>query len=64
VRLKKKTEIEKKVYGISLSSVVSFWCSYGIVLWEIVTRSEPFQEYENFEEFRTAVCYHHKVRSM
>jgi serine/threonine protein kinase len=34
--------------------------SFGIVLWEILTRSEPFQEFDSFEEFRTAVCYHHR----
>lgn len=34
--------------------------SFGIVLWEILTRLEPFQEFENFDEFRTAVCYQHR----
>jgi serine/threonine protein kinase len=33
--------------------------SFGIVLWEILTRKEPFEEFETFEEFRNAVCYHH-----
>jgi serine/threonine protein kinase len=34
--------------------------SFGIVLWEILTRSEPFQEFDNFEQFRAAVCYEHR----
>jgi len=34
--------------------------SFGIVLWEILTRQEPFAEFDNFEEFRTAVCLHHR----
>ena len=33
--------------------------SFGIVLWEILTRREPFEEFESFEEFRQAVCVHH-----
>ena len=33
--------------------------SFGIVLWEILTRKEPFEEFESFEEFRMAVCMHH-----
>eukprot|EP01104_Vermistella_antarctica_P014036 TRINITY_DN4345_c0_g1_i1.p1 TRINITY_DN4345_c0_g1~~TRINITY_DN4345_c0_g1_i1.p1 ORF type:complete len:583 (+),score=95.87 TRINITY_DN4345_c0_g1_i1:118-1866(+) len=33
--------------------------SFGIVLWEVLTRMEPFQEFENFEEFRRAVCIQH-----
>eukprot|EP01094_Clydonella_sp_ATCC50884_P010174 TRINITY_DN1974_c0_g3_i4.p1 TRINITY_DN1974_c0_g3~~TRINITY_DN1974_c0_g3_i4.p1 ORF type:complete len:483 (-),score=174.14 TRINITY_DN1974_c0_g3_i4:1872-3320(-) len=33
--------------------------SFGIVLWEILTRKEPFEEFESFEEFRAAVCMHH-----
>jgi Protein tyrosine and serine/threonine kinase/SH2 domain len=30
--------------------------SFGIVLWEILTRREPFQEFESIEEFRVAIC--------
>lgn len=30
-----------------------------MVLWEILTRQEPFKEFENFEDFREAVCFHH-----
>mmetsp|Transcript_16269 Transcript_16269/g.63418 ORF Transcript_16269/g.63418 Transcript_16269/m.63418 type:complete len:730 (+) Transcript_16269:107-2296(+) len=33
--------------------------SFGIVLWEILTRAEPFQEFETFEQFRHAVCLEH-----
>jgi len=33
--------------------------SFGIVLWEILTRQEPFQEFENYEEFRDAICNRH-----
>ena len=33
--------------------------SFGIVLWEILTKEEPYQEYETFEEFRNAVCFQH-----
>lgn len=34
--------------------------SFGIVLWEIATRQEPFRHHSKFEEFRTAVCKHHE----
>ena len=30
--------------------------SYGIVLWEILTREEPFGQYTSFSEFKEAVC--------
>merc|ERR1712137_131792 len=33
--------------------------SFGVVLWEILTREEPFQEFDSFEEFRAAVCFRH-----
>lgn len=33
--------------------------SFGIVLWELLTREEPYQEFTTFEEFRHAVCYKH-----
>jgi len=33
--------------------------SFGIVLWEILTRKEPFQEFDNYEEFRDAICNKH-----
>eukprot|EP01087_Luapelamoeba_hula_P012250 TRINITY_DN3403_c2_g1_i1.p1 TRINITY_DN3403_c2_g1~~TRINITY_DN3403_c2_g1_i1.p1 ORF type:complete len:506 (+),score=76.69 TRINITY_DN3403_c2_g1_i1:215-1732(+) len=33
--------------------------SYGIVLWEILTRDEPFAQFENYEEFRDAICNKH-----
>jgi len=33
--------------------------SFGIVLWEIVTRREPFEQYKSFTEFRNAVCRLH-----
>jgi serine/threonine protein kinase len=33
--------------------------SFGIVLWEILTRQEPFAEFDSFEEFRNAVCVKH-----
>lgn len=28
-------------------------------MWEILTREEPFREYETLEDFRNAVCYLH-----
>lgn len=34
--------------------------SFGIVLWEIATRQEPFRHHNKFEEFRTAVCKYHE----
>jgi hypothetical protein len=34
--------------------------SFGIVLWEIVTRQEPFPHHTNFERFRHAVCVAHE----
>jgi len=30
--------------------------SFGIVLWEILTRKEPFPHHTNFDSFRNAVC--------
>jgi len=33
--------------------------SFGIVLWEILTREEPFTQFENYEEFRDAICNKH-----
>eukprot|EP00019_Armaparvus_languidus_P006004 CAMPEP_0168607050 /NCGR_PEP_ID=MMETSP0420-20121227/16923_1 /TAXON_ID=498008 /ORGANISM="Pessonella sp." /LENGTH=538 /DNA_ID=CAMNT_0008646807 /DNA_START=56 /DNA_END=1672 /DNA_ORIENTATION=- len=33
--------------------------SFGIVLWEILTREEPFKEFHSFKEFRDAVCKRH-----
>jgi serine/threonine protein kinase len=33
--------------------------SFGIVLWEIVTREEPFKEFNNYNVFRDAVCRQH-----
>jgi serine/threonine protein kinase len=30
--------------------------SFGIVLWEILTRKEPFPHHTDFETFRHAVC--------
>jgi len=33
--------------------------SFGIVLWEILTRQEPFKEFDNYEEFRNAICNRH-----
>eukprot|EP01097_Dermamoeba_algensis_P001374 TRINITY_DN1518_c0_g1_i1.p1 TRINITY_DN1518_c0_g1~~TRINITY_DN1518_c0_g1_i1.p1 ORF type:complete len:568 (+),score=89.75 TRINITY_DN1518_c0_g1_i1:247-1704(+) len=35
--------------------------SFGIVLWELITRTEPFQEYHSFETFRRDICLN-KVR--
>jgi hypothetical protein len=34
--------------------------SYGIVLWEIITRDEPFAEYNSFDKFKEAVCTRHE----
>lgn len=34
--------------------------SYGIVLWEIITRDEPFAEYNSFDKFKEAVCNRHE----
>jgi len=33
--------------------------SFGIVLWEIFTRQEPFKEFDNYDEFRKAICNRH-----
>jgi serine/threonine protein kinase len=33
--------------------------SFGIVLWEILTRQEPFKEFHSFKEFRDAICKRH-----
>jgi serine/threonine protein kinase len=33
--------------------------SFGIVLWEILTRKEPFAEYEDYDEFTEAICDRH-----
>ena len=30
-----------------------------MVLWEILTREEPYQGFETFEAFRDAVCFRH-----
>jgi serine/threonine protein kinase len=30
--------------------------SFGIVLWELLTRDEPFNHHNNFEKFKRAVC--------
>jgi len=35
--------------------------SFGIVLWELMTRTEPFQEYNSFDTFRKDICLR-KVR--
>lgn len=34
--------------------------SFGIVLWEILEQKEPFEEFDNFEDFRQAVCVRHE----
>jgi len=34
--------------------------SFGIVLWEILTRQEPFSQFRALDEFRTAVCVRHE----
>jgi hypothetical protein len=34
--------------------------SFGIVLWEILTRKEPFSQFRQLEEFRQAVCVRHE----
>eukprot|EP01120_Amphizonella_sp_Union-15-10_P007506 TRINITY_DN2538_c0_g1_i1.p1 TRINITY_DN2538_c0_g1~~TRINITY_DN2538_c0_g1_i1.p1 ORF type:complete len:499 (-),score=110.21 TRINITY_DN2538_c0_g1_i1:204-1700(-) len=31
--------------------------SFGIVLWEILTKQEPFPHHNNFQKFKKAVCY-------
>lgn len=33
--------------------------SYGIVLWEIFTREEPFPEFQSFREFKRAITVEH-----
>uniref|UniRef100_A0A7S4K7U5 non-specific serine/threonine protein kinase n=1 Tax=Paramoeba aestuarina TaxID=180227 RepID=A0A7S4K7U5_9EUKA len=30
--------------------------SFGIVLWQIMTRQDPFPEFQDFNEFRSAIC--------
>jgi serine/threonine protein kinase len=30
--------------------------SFGIVLWELLTRGEPFEQYDDYDEFLEAVC--------
>eukprot|EP01117_Protostelium_nocturnum_P003488 TRINITY_DN1454_c0_g1_i1.p1 TRINITY_DN1454_c0_g1~~TRINITY_DN1454_c0_g1_i1.p1 ORF type:complete len:539 (+),score=132.21 TRINITY_DN1454_c0_g1_i1:174-1790(+) len=30
--------------------------SFGIVLWELLTRQEPFSQYHSFDKFKEAVC--------
>ncbi len=34
--------------------------SFGIVLWEILTRQEPFSQFRQLDEFRQAVCVRHE----
>jgi serine/threonine protein kinase len=34
--------------------------SYGIVLWEILTREEPFAQYQSFDKFKEAICVRHE----
>lgn len=34
--------------------------SFGIVLWEILTRQEPFSQFRALDEFRQAVCVRHE----
>jgi len=34
--------------------------SFGIVLWEILTREEPFAQYQSFDKFKEAVCIRHE----
>jgi len=34
--------------------------SYGIVLWEILTRDEPFSQYNAFDKFKEAICFRHE----
>jgi hypothetical protein len=34
--------------------------SFGIVLWEILTREEPFAQYTSFAEFKEAICTRHE----
>jgi serine/threonine protein kinase len=38
--------------------------SFGIVLWELLTRQEPFPEFDNFEDFKKAVCEQHRRPSI
>jgi len=33
--------------------------SFGIVLWEILKRKEPFSQFTQYEQFREAVCFDH-----
>lgn len=34
--------------------------SFGIVLWEILTRKEPFAHHKKFDQFRNAICNLHE----
>lgn len=34
--------------------------SFGIVLWELLTRKEPFAHHNNYSKFRKAVCNRHE----
>eukprot|EP01119_Soliformovum_irregulare_P015226 TRINITY_DN4258_c0_g1_i1.p1 TRINITY_DN4258_c0_g1~~TRINITY_DN4258_c0_g1_i1.p1 ORF type:complete len:650 (+),score=190.66 TRINITY_DN4258_c0_g1_i1:37-1986(+) len=34
--------------------------SYGIILWQILTRDEPFTHHNDFKAFRLAVCKYHE----
>lgn len=35
--------------------------SYGVVLWEIFTRQEPYKEFNSFDKFKHAICtLHHR----
>jgi serine/threonine protein kinase len=34
--------------------------SFGIVLWELLTRKEPFAHHNNYSKFRKAVCQKHE----
>ena len=54
-------------YLLSTCSGIMIWylfcgvifCSFGIVLWEVLTREEPFGEFETFEQLRDAICFRH-----
>lgn len=34
--------------------------SFGIVLWEILTRNQPFEHHQSYESFKEAVCVQHE----